>query len=139
LTLELINTPHTENNLLIINPERHTLILGDSTKTIPTFYKNIVTESLVYDFFFIDGGHDENTAKADLENCHRIAKQNNHPTIVLLNDTVSNLEWVEFWNIGPNAAWKNAIQSGMIQEIDSKDYGPGKGMSWGYYIGAPRT
>jgi predicted O-methyltransferase YrrM len=128
---------YTSHGKLFIDnhyPGRHTLILGDSTKTIPTFYKNIVTESLVYDFFFIDGGHDEEIAKADMENCHRMAKQNNQPTLVILDDTMSNLEWVEFWNQGPNAAWKNALQSGMIQEIDSKDYGPGKGMSWGYYI-----
>ncbi len=37
-------------------PLRHTLILGDSTKTLPEYCKQ--KENMLFDAAFIDGGHE---------------------------------------------------------------------------------
>ena len=107
-----------------IYPLRHTLILGDSTKTIPAHTPT------TYDLIFIDGGHEYEIAKADLLNCRRFAHAN---TIVIMDDTMHREGYSHLVNIGPTKAWLEAIQQGIIVEIDHSDYLPGRGMSWGLY------
>lgn len=64
-------------------PDRHTLILGDSTVTIPEYIKN--NKDVKFDVIFIDGGHNYEIVKKDMENCFHLAHEN---TIVILDDTV---------------------------------------------------
>lgn len=106
-------------------PNRHTLIIGDSTKTIPSFNSDIK-----YDLIFIDGGHDYDVAKADLLNCKRFA---NTDTIVIMDDTMYKKEWEMSWNVGPNRAWQEGIKSNLITQIGYSDFIQGRGMSWGKY------
>jgi predicted O-methyltransferase YrrM len=106
-------------------PGRHTLIIGDSTKTIPVYQAD-----QPFDVIFIDGGHEYPIAKADLENCKRLAHKN---TLVMVDDIVKRTDWVEYYNRGPNRAWEEAKKSGLIKEIDSEDYSHGRGMAWGRY------
>jgi len=108
-----------------IYPGRHTIILGDSTKTIPAFIDS------KFDVIFIDGGHEYSVAKQDLENCKRFAHSN---TIVIMDDTIYNRQWVHEWNLGPTKAWIKGIAKGLIIESNKIDYYPGRGMSWGKYI-----
>jgi len=105
-------------------PSRHTLVLGDSMKTIPAW------KQTTYDFIFIDGGHDYDTAKADLMNCRRFANEN---TVVLMDDTMFTEGWSVSFNTGPTNAWREAIEEGVVVEITHHDYQPGRGMSWGRY------
>jgi predicted O-methyltransferase YrrM len=53
-----------------IYPNRHTLILGNSKETIPEFIKN--NKNTKFDVVFIDGAHDYETAKIDVENCFHL-------------------------------------------------------------------
>jgi len=108
-------------------PNRHTLLLGDSRKTLPDFIKN---NNVKFDLIFIDGGHNYNIAKSDIINCKKLAKRN---TIVIMDDTMNNNNWLEDWNHGPNKAWIEAIESGMIEQIGTEDYSKGIGNSWGKY------
>jgi len=111
-------------------PNRHTLILGDSTLTIPEFIKNN-KDNVKFDFIFIDGGHSYEVALADMTNCFELAHKD---TVVALDDTVFNKQWELSWNIGPTSVWRKFVSDKKVSQLYSKDYAPGRGMSYGNYI-----
>jgi len=114
-------------------PGSHILILGDSTLTVPKYIKE--NPDMKFDFIFIDGGHEYNIVKADLDNCKSLAHSN---TIVAIDDTIfTSYDWIHFYNKGPIAAWTEGINSQLIKQIDARDYMSGRGMSWGKYINPP--
>ena len=109
-------------------PNRHSLILGDSRKTVPMYLEN--NKHTKFDIIFIDGGHEYEIAKADMENCFHLAHEN---TIVILDDTIFTKHWIQDWNIGPTRTWIEHLEQNKIVELNRKDYCYGRGMSWGKY------
>lgn len=85
-------------------PERHTLILGDSQTTLPHY-----TPETPFDLVFIDGGHTEEIAAADIRNFAKLAPGG----IVILDDYLPN----EHFGIGPFRAWNEAVRNGAITPL----------------------
>ena len=110
-------------------PNRHNLIIGDSTELVPHFIEN--NEGVKFDVIFIDGGHKYEIAKADMENCFHLAHKD---TVVILDDTMFTNDWIQEWTIGPTQVWAEKIQTNQIIEFGHIDYCSGRGMAWGKYI-----
>jgi hypothetical protein len=106
-------------------PNRHTLILGDSRLTIPEFIKTV---NIKYDLIFIDGGHYYDIPEADLRNCRLLAHKN---TIVIMDDTKRTD--VKGWNVAVNHAWNRFKYLNFVREVESYDFSPTHGLSYGYY------
>ena len=68
---------HAKEYIDAYYPGRHSLILGDSTVTVPKCIGK-------YDVIFIDGGHDYEVASADLQNAKKLARKNT----IVMDDTM---------------------------------------------------
>jgi hypothetical protein len=77
-------------------PDRLFVTWGDSTKTLPSL------QPLNCDVFFVDGGHTEEVARADLINMekHLVADG-----AVIMDDVYCTSEWCT----GPDVAWGEAL------------------------------
>ena len=109
-------------------PKRHKIIIGDSLITVPEFSKN---NDQKFDIIFIDGGHEYNVAHGDILNCKNLA---HGKTIVILDDTIDDINLMNVWNVGPTKAWNKTKESNIIKQIGSLDFSHGKGLSWGNYL-----
>lgn len=96
-------------------PGRHTLVIGDSKETVPAQNED-------FDLVFIDGGHDYETAMADLKN---FAK----PGRMVMFDDIVEASWAQ----DCVRAWREATaEDGFIDEkLETRD-GP-HGWSVGVY------
>ena len=107
---------------------RHTLILGDSTRSIPDYY--LKNNSEKFDLIFIDGGHSYSVSKQDLLNCRFLAHKD---SIIIMDDTYHSEPVPPIFMFGPTLAWCEEIDDDKIIPIQQKDYTIGRGMSWGKY------
>ena len=84
----------------MLYPNRHTLILGDSTVTVPKFSSE--HPNAIFDVIFIDGGHTYDIATADILNCKMLAHKD---TIVILDDTYYSSDYIHSYIIDVNKVW----------------------------------
>lgn len=120
---------HAKEYIDTTYPNRHTLLLGDSTVTVPKYISENPDKR--FDVIFIDGGHEYEVATADLNNCMKMAHKD---TIVILDDTIFNKELEQDYSKGPTQAWLDFVSDGKITEIQRAYYHSGRGMAWGKYV-----
>ena len=104
--------------LTLTYPGRLNLIIGDSKKTVPEYVSK--NPHAKFDLIFVDGGHDRQTALADILNMGKMAHRN---TLLVVDD----LE-----NIGEvREAWNEAVRRGVIQVIQTYQFpnSPGWGLA----------
>ena len=107
-------------------PGRHTLIKGDSRKTVLNYFQQ--NSDKKFDLIFIHGGHYGNVPQMDLTNCRLFADKN---TIVIMNDV--KYKNIEAWNIKPNEAWSKFIEKNYIDELKQIEFSPLNGLVYGKY------
>ena len=88
-------------------PNRFFIHFGDSTKTIPEFFRN--NTEFQCDIMFVDGGHVYPVALADIKNFAKIA--NLKENIMAFDDYPTD------WGQGFGKAWDDAIKEGILKEF----------------------
>lgn len=106
--------------------DRLTVIWGDSTKTVPS------EKPMNADFVFIDGGHQYETAKADLLNMRRHMKPDAHDETtpnILIDDVFCDARFC----VGPTKAWVELIERKQIIEHDRFKHNNRRGFALGQF------
>jgi predicted O-methyltransferase YrrM len=90
-------------------PGRHELVVGNSTETVPAYAER---NGATFDLVFVDGGHELETAHADIVNARRLVRQG---ALVVVDDVIP---WYP-WGVGPHQAWQTALDSGLVEQIEA--------------------
>jgi predicted O-methyltransferase YrrM len=85
------------------------MIIGNSVETVPAHAES---HGAPYDLVFVDGGHEYETARADIANGARIAKSG---ALIVVDDVIP---WYP-WGVGPHQAWQQAVDSGLVEPLES--------------------
>ena len=85
------------------------MVCGDSTATVPQYQRD--NPDVRFDVVFIDGGHDYQTARADITNMRALSTLD---TNVVMDDLVP---WFAY-GVGPAKAWTDAITEGVLKQVE---------------------
>lgn len=109
-------------------PSRHTIIYGNSQKTLVRFGHEHACIGPFFDFVLVDGGHSYKCAMADLLNFRPLTRSDG----VVVVDDVRRVP-KHSWEKGPSKAWRDAVKKGVILELGCKN-----GLAWGRYSAGDR-
>jgi hypothetical protein len=109
-------------------PGRHTLVTGDSTTTIPKYEEQVAhrmknpdtAPPLLFDFMFIDGGHQGDIPMKDILNSMRLARDER--SIVAIDDISRDPSRQVHYTVEPTKAWSQMVSTGNIRELGYDDY-----------------
>ena len=105
---------------------KHRLIKGNSIITLPKYISE--NPETTFDLIFIDGGHEYDIVKTDMENCKKLAHKN---TLIILDDTV--FDKTPDYSIGPTKIWSELLDKEEIIELGRISDNNGRGFSWGNF------
>jgi len=130
-------------------PGRHTLVTGDSTTTIPKYEEQVAhrmknpatAPPMLFDFIFVDGGHQGDIPLKDILNSMRLARDEHN--IVAIDDISRDPSRLAHYTVEPTKAWSQMVSAGNIREFGYDDYFlssskcpvdcNNRGMAWGTY------
>lgn len=92
-------------------PTRFDFTLGDSTKTLAAKIRQQEQAGHTCDFVFVDGGHTEDIAKADMENFYKLAS---HGAVIIADDCHTKKEAGQN---GPRIAFQGLMDQGKIEYV----------------------
>lgn len=109
-------------------PGRHTLVIGDSTKTLPSAISNSGPNKLSCDVVFVDGGHTQEVATADIANFAQLAAPNallivddcEEPAKRAVADSKKGTPW---YRAAVDASFQTEESDGLINEDEKKEMG----------------
>lgn len=110
-------------------PKRHLLLCGDSRNILPTLHE--VFKSKRFDLIFVDGGHDYEVVKQDMENIQSFC---NKDTILVLDDVCREENNEKHYTIGPTKVWNELLEEGKVVEVGSHEMEGGRGCVWGKFL-----
>ena len=92
------------------------LVIGNSKKILP----QLVGSNKKFDLIFIDGGHDYDIVKSDLNNAIKMSDKN---TLIIVDDVYypvseKTKEYFDDHNNGPTKAWLELIKEEKITEVE---------------------
>lgn len=105
-------------------PNRHTLILGDSLLTLPSFTLNNLHS---FDLIFIDGGHTYEIASSDINCAFQLGKSGG---TIIVDDVILLESDSAKYSVGPTKSWLKYSEN--LNNVVNNTYRKGKGMSWGF-------
>ena len=96
-------------------PGRHTLIIGDSLEVIPKLKEE-------FDLFFIDGGHQYDVVRGDLENCYNLGRSGSY---ILMDDVAHLIDCTNdhTYLVGPTKAYTEFVKMGKVINIANIEVG----------------
>tara|TARA_Y100001958_G_scaffold156915_1_gene150665 strand:- start:6092 stop:6862 length:771 start_codon:yes stop_codon:yes gene_type:complete len=96
------------------------LHIGDSTKVLP----KLISKKYQFDLIFIDGGHEYQIVKSDLDNSVNLS--DNETTIIVddvfLPTNDSDKKFIDSHNNGPSQAWNEVVMKNKINQVDYKEF-----------------
>ena len=92
------------------------LLIGNSKEVLP----QLVRSNKKFDLIFIDGGHDYDVVKSDLNNALKMSDKN---TLIVVDDvyyplTEKTEEYFDDHNNGPTKAWLELLNQQKITEVE---------------------
>ena len=103
-------TTPAEAHVSATYPGQHTLVLGDSQKTLPQWAEDAAAAEKRFDLCFVDGGHSFEVASSDLLNLRAYAHAG---TLVVMDDITPEF----YWGRGPTSAWSQAEARGDLTTL----------------------
>jgi predicted O-methyltransferase YrrM len=108
--------PHIQTQKKVIDecfPDRHVLLLGDSTKTLPLLYK--LQPGPLFDFIFVDGGHQDPVPYLDMMNSLKLLKPGGYMCVD---------DYCEQWGkYGVIQAYNKLVENGDVEHLASYKFG----------------
>lgn len=106
----------SEEYLINMFPNRFKMIHGSSKEVL----SSLLTEGVLYDLIYIDGGHEYKTVKDDILACQYLITDECY---IIMNDVVTDSDLCMFWNNGPTQVYNEIDKEVYFEKIYSRGRG----------------
>ena len=107
-------------------PRQHSVVYGNSQKTLAAFREKRLPLVRFFDCVFVDGGHSYKCARNDIVELHRCSRPNG---LIVVDDVTKDSGIERSWTKGPTRAWAWALQKGLVVQDGQAD-----NFVWGRFL-----